>query len=141
MSPCNVGPRSTPDYEKSGSASRSQSFWRHQVFAGQRAEGFYVDLGSIFDLGPAAFQNLHLIPLPATQGVNGTQGLNVHTIAIQVPKTLLTSDGSNPTKESDSHAAIGVWARASRRKALIIEGNGSSMRPGPGCRSHGWLSH
>jgi len=90
------------------------------------------DLGSIFDLGALRpFQNLHLIPLPATQGVNGTQGLNVHTIAIQVPKTLLTSDGSNPTKESDSHAAIGVWARASRRKALIIEGNGQFDEAGP----------
>ena len=31
-----------------------------KVFAGQRAEGFYVDLGSIFDLGDLRpFQNLH----------------------------------------------------------------------------------
>ncbi len=30
------------------------------VFAGQRAEGFYVDLGSIFDLGNLRpFQQLH----------------------------------------------------------------------------------
>ncbi len=34
-----------------------------KVFAGQRAEGFHVDLGSIFDLGTLRpFQNLHLIP-------------------------------------------------------------------------------
>ena len=59
--------------------------------AGQRAEGFYVDLGSIFDLADLRpFQNLHLIPSPAAPGVNGTQGLNVHTIAIQVPKKKLT---------------------------------------------------
>ena len=38
-----------------------------KVFAGQRAEGFYVDLGSIFDLGTLRpFQNLHLAAqLPA----------------------------------------------------------------------------
>ena len=31
------------------------------VFAGQRLEGFYVDLGSIFDLGDLRpFQNLHI---------------------------------------------------------------------------------
>ena len=31
-----------------------------KVFAGQRAEGFYVDLGSIFDLGDLRpFQKLH----------------------------------------------------------------------------------
>ena len=30
------------------------------VFAGQRAEGFYVDLGSIFDLADLRpFENLH----------------------------------------------------------------------------------
>ena len=32
-----------------------------KVFAGQRAEGFYVDLGSIFDLGNLRpFQNLNV---------------------------------------------------------------------------------
>jgi len=48
-----------------------------------------------------------------------------------VPKTLLTSNGSNPTNESDSRSVIGVWARASRRKALIIEGNGQFDEAGP----------
>ena len=69
-----------------------------KVFAGQRAEGFYVDLGSIFDLGTLRpFQMAHLIPSAAAVGVNGTQGLNVHTIAIQVPITDLTRDGQPPT--------------------------------------------
>ena len=46
------------------------------VFAGQRAEGFNVDLGSIFDLGALRpFQMAHLIPSAAAVGVNGTQGL------------------------------------------------------------------
>ena len=31
-----------------------------KVFAGQRADGFYVDLGAIFDLGDLRpFENLH----------------------------------------------------------------------------------
>ena len=39
-----------------------------KVFAGQRRDGFYVDLGSIFDLGTLRpFQNLHLIPMPGTR--------------------------------------------------------------------------
>lgn len=34
-----------------------------KVFAGQRAEGFYVDLGSIFDLLTLRpFQQLHVMP-------------------------------------------------------------------------------
>ena len=45
------------------------------VFAGQRNEGFFVDLGSIFDLGDLRpFQNLHLIPTAAAPGVDATQG-------------------------------------------------------------------
>jgi hypothetical protein len=130
--PCNVGPRSTPDYEKLAEQAVHSLSSGEKVFAGQRAEGFYVDLGSVFDLGALRpFQNLHLIPLPATQGVNGTQGLNVHTIAIQVPKTHLTRDGSHPTNPADSRSVIGVWASASRRKATILAGGGQIQESGP----------
>ncbi len=56
------------------------------MFAGQRADGFFADLGSIFDLGTLRpFQMAHLIPSAAAMGVNGLQGSNVHTIALQVP--------------------------------------------------------
>jgi hypothetical protein len=49
--PCNVGPRSTPDYENLAQQAVHSLSGGIKVFAGQRAEGFYVDLGSIFDLG------------------------------------------------------------------------------------------
>ena len=50
--PCNVGPLSTPNYESALGAAAIQSVGGGiKAFAGQRAEGFYVDLGSIFDLG------------------------------------------------------------------------------------------
>ena len=56
------------------------------MFAGQRNDGFFVDLGAIFDLGDLRpFQNLHLIPSPATPSVDTLATLNVHSIAIQVP--------------------------------------------------------
>src|SRR3989440_423990 len=130
--PCNIGPRSTPNYATlAGQAVHTLSSGE-VVFAGQRAEGFYVDLGSIFDLADLRpFQNLHLIPSPAAPGVNGTQGLNVHTIAIQVPKKQLTRDGSNPTNESDPRSVIGVWASASRQKASMFDGQGNITATGP----------
>ena len=66
--------------------------------AGQRAEPFYVDLGSIFDLGGLRpFNMAHLIPLATTNGVDATKDLNIYTIAIQVPITMLTPDGGCPT--------------------------------------------
>ena len=57
-----------------------------KVFAGQRADAFHVDLGSIFDLGALRpFNEAHLISMPNMDGVNAVQSFNVHTIALQVP--------------------------------------------------------
>jgi uncharacterized protein DUF4331 len=138
--PCNVGPRSTPAYAAlAHSGIHSLSGGHGKVFAGQRQEGFYVDLGSIFDLGALRpFQNLHLIPLPAvTPGVNGTKHLNVHTIALQVPIGDLTKDGSSTfSGTGDSKAVVGVWTAAYRRQARIRPsgdegGDGEDVESGP----------
>jgi Domain of unknown function (DUF4331) len=118
--PCNVGPRSTPNYDKLADAATYNLGGGRRVFAGQRREGFYVDLGSIFDLGALRpVQNLHLIPMAATAGVDATKNLNVHTLALQVPKTDLTADGSPPTDPTSTTSVIGVWTAAYRRKARV----------------------
>ena len=119
--PCNVGVRSTPNYKALADAAiHTFGGGKRKVFAGQRKEGFYVDLGSIFDLGALRpFQNLHLIPLAAAPGVNGTRAVNVHSIALQVPITDLTVDGQKPSGVDDPNAVIGVWAAAYRRKLRI----------------------
>ena len=122
--PCNIGPRSTPNYADLAQAAVHPLAGGGKVFCGQRREGFYVDLGSIFDLGDLRpFQNLHLIPTASASGVDATKDLNVHTIAIQVPKTHLTRDGSNPTDPSKSASVIGVWAAASRQKVRVTGGD------------------
>ena len=97
--PCNVGERSTPKYDANLGAPAVQALGTgRKVFAGQRSDPFFVDLGSIFDLaGLRPLNAAHLIPLPVMGGMNGLQGLNVHTIALQVPKTELTLGGVNPT--------------------------------------------
>ena len=80
-----------------------------KVFAGQRAEGFYVDLGAIFDLGDLRpFENLHAqygmnVFSGAGTGVNATAQLNVHSIAIQVPTGDLLS-GTARTARSPTRA-------------------------------------
>jgi hypothetical protein len=125
--PCNIGPLSTPRYPAlAGEAVHSLKGGR-TVFAGQRAEGFYVDLGSIFDLGDLRpFASLHdhygLKKYPTNApGVNATASLNVLTIAIQVPITDLTAGGWAPGSEADPRAAIGVWTTASRQRARVYD--------------------
>src|ERR1700752_2280833 len=59
--PCNVGPLSTPNYATLASEAIHSLPGGRTVFAGQRLEGFYVDLGSIFDLADLRpFEQLHI---------------------------------------------------------------------------------
>jgi hypothetical protein len=135
--PCNVGPRSTPNYASSLALPAVQTLSDgSRVFAGQRREGFYVDLGAIFDLGTLRpVQSLHVIKLPGQDGTNepgvdATKNLNVHSIALQIPMQLLTSNGSVPTDPTAATSVIGVYTAAYRRKALVLDDNGA-IESGP----------
>jgi Domain of unknown function (DUF4331) len=122
--PCNVGPLSTPDYAGLAAEAVSSLGNGIRAFAGQRAEGFYVDLGAVFDLGNLRpFQGDHAgwgaTGLPAmAAGVNSTAGVNVHTLALQIPMNLLTRNGQAPTTQTGT---IGVWTTASRQQVRILE--------------------
>lgn len=122
--PCNIGPLSTPNYSSLASSAIypfSAGPFSGHVFAGQRAEGFYVDLGAVFDLGGLRpFQPDHLSGmLAAMPGVNSTAAVNVHTLALQVPIGQLTAGGKRPASTTDRSAVIGVWTTASRQKAAV----------------------
>ncbi|HWE81118.1 MAG TPA: DUF4331 domain-containing protein [Gaiellaceae bacterium] len=125
--PCNIGPRSTPDYEANlGSAAVHSLASGERVFCGQRNDPFYVDLGSIFDLGDLRpFQFAHLVKPAgadmAAPGVDGTKALNIHTIAIQVPIAMLTNDGSKPASVTSPASVLGVWSGAARRKVQMFD--------------------
>src|SRR3984885_1370228 len=121
--PCNIGPLSTPNYASLASTAVHKLPGGIQVFAGQRAEGFYVDLGSIFDLANLRpFEQLHaqyglnVFSGPA-DGVNATAQLNVHSIAMQIPTSELLRPGKHG--ESDAAAVIGVWTTASRQQVTL----------------------
>ena len=119
--PCNIGPLSTPNY---ATALAQPAVHRlsdgSKVFAGQRAEGFYVDLGSIFDLlNLRPIQELNVfakaLGLMSAAGVNSTEFLNVHSIALQVDIHKITAH---------KRPVIGVWTTASRRRVGIRDEHG-----------------
>jgi hypothetical protein len=131
--PCNIGPRSTPNYPALAQAAVHRLHSGERVFAGQRNEGFFVDLGSIFDLADLRpLQNLHLIATSPAMGVDTTATLNVHTIALQVPIRRLTRDGSVPHDVANPKSVLGIWGSASRRKTRVIDrANGELTEAGP----------
>jgi uncharacterized protein DUF4331 len=126
--PCNIGPLSTPDYAALAGQAVHGLGNGITVFAGQRAEAFYVDLGSIFDLGnlrPLQTANVFgkQVFTKNAAGVNATNHLNVHSIAIQVPISTVTRAG---------HPTIGVWTTASRQRVRLWDADkGSSVDSGP----------
>jgi hypothetical protein len=119
--PVNIGPRSTPHYPALA-AEAVHKVGKHRFFAGQRADAFHVDLGSVFDLGTLRpFESLHLISTPNAAGVNSLQGFNVHSIVLQVPISEVSRRGGVPTDPSKANAVIGVWSSASRRKSRMFD--------------------
>ena len=122
--PCNIGPLSTPNYAALAGQAVSRVGNGILSFAGQRAEGFYVDLGAIFDLGNLRpFQGDHAgwsgTGLPAmAAGVNSTDKVNVHSLALQIPISQLM-----PWQwQQNQSSVIGIWTTASRQKVKIYEG-------------------
>ena len=131
--PCNIGPRSTPNYETLAAEAVHTLPTGEVVFAGQRNDPFFVDLGAIFDLGDLRpFQHLHLIPTPDGTGVDNTKAVNIHSIVIQIPIKSLTTDGSMPTDVMSAKSVLGIWSSSSRRKVKMIDAaNDSKSESGP----------
>jgi hypothetical protein len=121
-----IGPKSTPNYDALAAAAVTTFKDGTAVFAGQRADPFFVDLGAVFDLltiRPGA-------PGNKGGGNNDLAGMNVQTIALQVPIAALTSSGKAPTDSKDPAAVIGAWTTSSRRATRVLKGDGTQSGSG-----------
>jgi len=136
--PSNIGSATMPNYEAlaaegiySGRCANGSEGMR--VFAGQRAETFYIDLGAVFDT-----LNLrrYLPLLTAAEdvdtvnpfGTNRFANTNINTIALEVPIRCLTGDGK---ALSDANKLIGVYASTSRHKVRVLRDDGKRDDEGP----------
>ena len=127
--PVKIGARSEPDYNALADAAVHTLSDGSKVFAGQRDDPFFVDLGSVFDLlGLRPLNQAHLIPLPTARGVDGVGGFNTHTIALQVHKSLLTNDGSNGNDPKNTNSIIGVYSTTYRKSMRVLSPDGSDPK-------------
>jgi len=108
--PVNVGPRSTPSYNTTTQAGVRNVSGGGKVFAGQRDDPFFVDLGAIFDLIKIR-----------DPGVDTLKGYNVQTIALQLP--------ISEVKHTDP--VIGIWATTAMPSTRALEEDGDVVYNGP----------
>ena len=101
--PNNIGPRSTPSY-RNLAAKAVVKAGGTLIFAGQRDDAFYGDIGSIFDL--VGFRK-------GTGSTGGGKdffaGYAVHAIALQIPIAELKAKNST----------IGVWSTTERQNVTV----------------------
>jgi|RhiMetdeSRZDD1v2_1073273.scaffolds.fasta_scaffold122130_3 uncharacterized protein DUF4331 len=110
--PDNIGPRSTPNYRSLAAAAVYKLDDGSTVFAGQRDDAFFADIGAIFDL------------VAIRKGI-GNQGggkdffagYGVHGIALQIPIAQI---------DTASHV-VGVWS-ATDRQPISVEATGSAKK-------------
>jgi hypothetical protein len=105
--PSNVGPRTMPDYEALVAQGIYDLEDGARVFAGQRDDPFYIDLGAVFD-------TLNL----RAPGTDMLSGFNVHTIALEIPASWLTKDEGGP--EETEFPVLGAYASTHRRSTTVL---------------------
>ncbi len=124
VAPINVGTQSgSGGYDPTGStpgsitAANVQTSGAYKFFAGPRQDGFYVDLERTFDL-------LNLAGADGTPNQNTLLGYNVHSIAIELPITMVTKDGLAATA-GNKNRVIASWATTSRRAVTVRRSTGT----------------
>jgi hypothetical protein len=131
VAPVNIGPRTDAVVYQPASGVYDDAFAATfikplsnggRVFAGPRDDGFYVDLGGIFDLAN--------ITAGRRNPTDGVAGFNTHTIALEIPTKELTSNGRAPKMGASDAQTLGVWAASSRR-TVTIRRDGKPLNFGP----------
>jgi len=118
--PSNAGPATFPNYVAlAAQGTYSDSGTGIRVFAGQRAETFYIDLGAFFDTlnlrrYPPLLTAAEDVDIVNPFGVNRFSGSNVSTIAIEVPITRITRDTKSAA--TTKSPVVGIYAETDRTK-------------------------
>jgi len=113
--PDNIGPRSTPNYHALALAGVHDLSDGVKVFAGQRDDGFFGDIGAVFDL----------VAIRSGTGATGGgkdffAGYAVHAISLQVPLSQLDNGGNH---------IVGIWSATDRPKVSVtVKGKAVSRK-------------
>jgi hypothetical protein len=114
VAPNNVGPKTIPNYTAVANQAIQSLPGGGKVFAGQRDDPFFVDLGTAFDA-----INLRVGTGNQGGGKDDLAGYGVHSIALQLPKSDVTIDGKSVSGPAASNAVVGVWTSTERPRVQV----------------------
>jgi hypothetical protein len=117
VAPNNVGPKTIPDYDAVANQAIRSLPGGAKVFAGQRDDPFFVDLGSTFDA-----INIRNGTGNAGGGRDDLAGYNTHAIVVQLPEAAVTRDAKAVSGPSAPNAVVGVWASTERERVQVAAG-------------------
>ncbi|MFL5826175.1 MAG: DUF4331 domain-containing protein [Thermoleophilaceae bacterium] len=123
VAPNNVGPKTIPNYTAVANQAIRSVKGGGKVFAGQRDDPFFVDLGTTFDA-----INLRMGTGNAGGGKDDLAGYGVHSIALQVPKAQVTRDGKSVSGPAASNAVVGVWSSTERARLQVTNAKSAATK-------------
>ena len=133
--PSNIGPRTMPNYDDLARQGIYDLGSGIKVFAGTVDDPFYIDLGAAFDTFnfrtsasgagvPGVLTDAQEADDTKNFAADDVSGFNVNSIAVELPITMLTSDGALHGA-GEAKAVIGTYATTSRPRIKTF-----STRPG-----------
>ena len=128
VAPPNIGPKTFPNYQAFVDGAIRTIGDGTKVFAGQRDDPFFVDLGATFD-------GLNVRKLTGNQGEgkDDLSGFNVHSTVLQIPERLVTKDHKAVSGPDADNAVVGVWSTTERKRLQVTDARRKHGRRG------GWV--
>jgi uncharacterized protein DUF4331 len=125
VTPPNIGPKTFPNYENFVDQSIKTLGDGTKVFAGQRDDPFFVDLGATFDA-----INVRVGTGNRGQGKDDFSGYSTSATVLQIPEKLVTRNGKSVSGPDAGNAVVGVWSSTDRRRLQVT--NASLVRKAAG---------
>jgi len=122
--PSNIGPKTMPNYHALAVQGVRSLIGRGKVFAGQRDDPFFVDLGTTFD-------SINFRSGTGNQGggKDDLAGYNVNSIVLQVPESKVTRNGKPVAGPHAGNAVIGVWSSTERHRLQVTNSDRAGRGP------------
>jgi hypothetical protein len=111
VAPPDIGPKTFPDYQNFVDGSIKHLTGGGKVFAGQRDDPFFVDLGATFDA-----INVREGTGNEGEGKDDLSGYAISSTVLQLPEELVTKNGDPVAGPNANNAVVGVWSTTERRQ-------------------------